>query len=61
MTRTYALCRLLEHGPLTWREVLEVTGWSYGVVKSAIWRAMQYGWIEPHVRRGTAHYVYELA
>lgn len=27
MTRTYALRRLLEHGPLTVREVQEITGW----------------------------------
>lgn len=61
MSRTYALCRLLEHGPLTWREVQDITGWPFNVVKSAITRASDYGWIEPHVQRGTSHYVYALA
>jgi predicted transcriptional regulator len=27
MTRSYALKKLLEHGPLTRREILEITGW----------------------------------
>ena len=27
MTRPYALARLLEHGPLTFGELREVTGW----------------------------------
>lgn len=27
MNRTYAARRLLEHGPLTFREFREVTGW----------------------------------
>ena len=28
MTRTYAGKRLLEHGPLTFREFCQVTGWT---------------------------------
>ncbi len=27
MTRTYAARRLLEHGPLNFRELVEITGW----------------------------------
>ena len=27
MTRTYAAKRLLEHGPLSFREFVEITGW----------------------------------
>jgi len=27
MTRTYAAKRLLEHGPLNFRELVEITGW----------------------------------
>lgn len=27
MTRTYALLRLLEHGPLTYSELLQITKW----------------------------------
>ena len=29
MTRTYAAKRLLEHGPLTLREFVSITGWEY--------------------------------
>jgi predicted transcriptional regulator len=36
MTRTYTAKRLLEHGPLTWRELLEITGWREGALKGAI-------------------------
>jgi predicted transcriptional regulator len=36
MTRTYTAKRLLEHGPLTWRELLEITGWRESVLKGAI-------------------------
>lgn len=28
MTKTYALQKLLEHGPLTRRELREITGWT---------------------------------
>lgn len=28
MTRTYALKKLLEHGALTRKEILEITGWT---------------------------------
>ncbi len=28
MTRTYALKRLLEHGALTRKEIIKITGWS---------------------------------
>jgi predicted transcriptional regulator len=27
MSRTHALKKLLEHGPLTRREIVEITGW----------------------------------
>jgi predicted transcriptional regulator len=36
MTRTYTAKRLLEHGPLTWRELLVITGWRESVLKGAI-------------------------
>ena len=36
MTRTYAAKRLLEHGPLTWWEFLEITGWPYKTA-SRVW------------------------
>lgn len=36
MTRTYALKRLLEHGELTSKEMLEITGWTYKQVWATI-------------------------
>lgn len=36
MTHTYAMKRLLEHGPLSWRELVAITGWPVGAVKGAI-------------------------
>jgi hypothetical protein len=36
MTRTYALKRLLEHGPLTTRQMRDITGWSCRQVNSTI-------------------------
>lgn len=36
MTRTYAAKRLLEHGPLTFGELVTITGWSYAQVSSAL-------------------------
>lgn len=46
MTRTHALRGLLEHGPLTWSELLEITGWPVGSLKCAIARLVEYGSIE---------------
>lgn len=37
MTRTYALRRLLEHGPLTKREMGEITGWT----AHSVWHAIE--------------------
>ena len=36
MTRTYAVKRLLEHGPLTFGELVEITGWSPAQVSTTI-------------------------
>lgn len=36
MTRTYALKRLLEHGPLTTRQICVITGWTSKQVHHAI-------------------------
>jgi hypothetical protein len=38
MTRTHAAQRLLAHGPLTFREFVEITGWSrYACMKTLGW------------------------
>jgi predicted transcriptional regulator len=36
MTHTYALKRLLEHGGLTLKEAVQITGWKYEAVQSAL-------------------------
>lgn len=36
MTREYVMKRLLEHGPLTIAELLEITGWQ----RRAVWAAL---------------------
>lgn len=37
MTKTYALKRLLEHGELTAKQILEITGWRH----RQVWGALQ--------------------
>jgi len=36
MTRSYALLKLLEHGPLSRSEILEITGWTKQKVHSVL-------------------------
>lgn len=36
MTKTYALKRLLEHGPMTRAQIVECTGWKRRQVESAL-------------------------
>lgn len=36
MTRYHAAMRLLEHGPLTFREFREITGWTREVARLAL-------------------------
>lgn len=36
MTRTYALRRLLEHGPMTLAEIVDCTGWRWATAKNAL-------------------------
>lgn len=43
VTRTYALQRLLQHGALTWAEMLAITGWPLGALKCAIYRLTERG------------------
>jgi transcription initiation factor IIE alpha subunit len=46
MTHTHAIKRLLEHGELTWSELMEITGWSFNSLRSAIARLMEAGAVE---------------
>ena len=43
MTRTYAAKRLLEHGPLTFREFVQITGWPAKVAKNALFALVELG------------------
>lgn len=36
MTRTYATRRLLEHGPLTFGELVAITGWTQHSARAAL-------------------------
>ncbi len=45
MTRTYALYKLLEHGPLTLSEIVEICGWSKRTCSRAIWRLIEQGMV----------------
>lgn len=53
MTRRHAAKRLLEHGPLTWGELMEITGWSYNALRGAMSALMEMGTVvaEPHEGR----------
>jgi predicted transcriptional regulator len=51
MTRSYALVKLLEHGPLTTREIEEITRWTKRQVQKTIGYVAENGRIE---RKGKA-------
>ena len=51
MTRSYALVKLLEHGPLTTREIEEITLWTKRQVQRTISYVSEDGRIE---RKGKA-------
>jgi predicted ArsR family transcriptional regulator len=60
MTRTYATRRLLEHGPLTMAEFLEITGWTWNAARSVLARLMESGAVQ--AEKVSAHRcVYRLA
>lgn len=61
MTRPYALRRLLEHGPLTFREIVEITGWTWRIAWLAVERLLQRDEIAPSTRPGCRRRVYKLA
>ena len=48
MTRTYALLRLLELGPLTRKEIREITGWAEDKLKFVLHGQCNAGKIERH-------------
>lgn len=60
MTRTYALRRLLEHGPMNAAELIAVTGWGWASVSSALTNLMATGTVQA-VSIGRHRNVYRLA
>jgi hypothetical protein len=45
MTKTHALRRLLEHGPMTRPEIVECTRWTSGAVGNALGRCLRSGYV----------------
>jgi len=45
MTKTYALRRLLEHGPMTRPEIVECTRWTSRTVGKALCNAIRRGYV----------------
>lgn len=56
MTRSYALKRLLEHGPLTRPEIAAITGWTENAVRSALERLIEYRLIRRSKRQRRSVY-----
>lgn len=60
MSRNYALRRLLEHGPLKFRELVEITGWGAREVGGALSNLMAVGLVSSFKPRPNGRAVYEL-
>jgi len=60
MTRTYAAKRLLEHGPLTFKEFEEITGWENRICWRALTRLLEQNIARRKSEPGTHCYLYEL-
>jgi hypothetical protein len=61
MTKPYAARRLLEHGQLTFAEMLEITGWKKQILFHAIKRCMERGEVRRVCEAGCSRYVYTVA
>lgn len=59
MTRTYAAKRLLEHGPLTFGQLVEITGWTSAQVSTTLAALDKSGMLQ--VGGGRMKFVYALA
>lgn len=60
MSRTYAARRLLEHGPLTLREIREITRWPHGTVKNILARLIARCVVTPRRAPGCGCFAYAL-
>lgn len=56
MTRTYALLRLLELGPLTRKEIREITGWPEEKLRCVLLGQYNNGRIESHEKKWHRRY-----
>jgi DNA-binding MarR family transcriptional regulator len=61
MTRPYAMCRLLEHGPLRFAEMLEITRWPKPHLEIVLDRLEKRGRIRRFHQQGCHRNVYRLA
>jgi hypothetical protein len=43
MTKSHAIRMLLEHGPLTMREIITITGWPAKQTRRAVYSLSEYG------------------
>lgn len=60
MTHAYAMRRLLEHGPLTYAELLEVTGWGSEVLTEMLRRMAKRREVQRCFAPGCHRFVYRL-
>lgn len=51
MTRTHALKRLLEHGPLTFGQVVAITGWEVSQVRGVLSNLVADGTVQAEGKR----------
>lgn len=56
MTRTYVLLRLLELGPLSRKEIREVTGWTEEKLKCVLHGQSNIGRVEKHNKKWHRRY-----
>jgi len=60
MTRVYAARKLLEHGRLTPREFIAITGWPPSTAGKVLVRLVESGQVHPYRERGTRRALYGL-
>lgn len=60
MTRPYCIRRLLEHGELTWTELMAITGWRFNQLKGAMEKLLEAGVVEKE-SIGPHRNIYRLA
>ena len=58
MKRTYAMKRLLEHGALSFGELVEITGWKASQVSTTLYSMQCQGLI--HATGSTKKFIYSL-